>query len=100
VINVPMRAYRIKEMSLSSTFDLIADSPFWSILKQAGSLKDIGESGGIISFDEDDLQQIEKLLKESSNEIPEEEMAEIEQTIDEIRNELDPTWNYVFYHCY
>jgi len=100
VINVPMRAYKIEHISLSCTFELIADSPFWSILSQAGLLKDLGEAGGLISFDEDDLQQVEKLLNESSNEIPEEDVVEIEQILDEIRDEVDPTWAYVFYHCY
>jgi len=95
-----MRAYKIKEISLKSTFELVCDSPFWSILSQAGLLKDLGEAGGLISFDEDDLKEVENLLKESSGEIPEEEVVEIKQIIDEIRDELDPTWNYVFYHCY
>jgi hypothetical protein len=97
---MPMRAYKIKEISLKSTFDLIADSPLWSILSQAGLLKDLGEAGGLVSFDEDDLQEVEKLLAESSGEIPEEEVSEIKQIIDEIRDELDPTWAYVFYHCF
>jgi len=95
-----MRAYKIKEISLKSTFELVCDSPFWSILSQANLLKDLGEAGGLISFDEDDLQEVERILNESSNEIPEEEVVEIEHILDEIRDELDPTWAYVFYHCY
>jgi hypothetical protein len=97
---MPLRAYKIEHISLKSTFDLTCEGPFWSILSQVGLLKDLGENGGLISFDEDDLLEVEKLLKESSNEIPEEEVIEIRQTIEEIRQELDPKWQYVFYHCY
>ena len=97
---MPMRAYKIEHISLKSTFELVCEGTLWTILEQAKLVKDIGESGGIISFDEDDLKEIERILSESSNEIPAEEVAEIAQILDEIRQELDPKWQYVFYHCY
>lgn len=95
-----MRAYKIKEISMKSTFELTCEGPLWTILEQAQLVKDLGESGGILSFDEDDLHEIERILSELSSEIPEEEVKEIQQTIEEIRDELDPKWMYVFYYCY
>ena len=49
---MPLKAYKIKEISSESTFELSFDSPLWSILGQMGVLKDLGEAGGIIGLDD------------------------------------------------
>lgn len=91
-----LRAYKIKEISATSTFDLTFDGPFWSILDQIGVLKDIGEGGGIISLDREDLKEMVKLL----DDYDEAEVESARQIISEIKKELDPKWGYVIYYCH
>ena len=100
MIETPVRAYRIKELSQASTFELGFDNPLSAILDDLGKFNGFSESGGIIELTEDDLNEMEETLKGRTGNYDEEGVKSVEQTIARIRQELDPKYRYVIYYCY
>ena len=97
---MPVRAYRIKELSSTSTFELGFDNPLSAILDDLGKFASFSEKGGIIELTEDDLNEMEEMLEERAENYDEAEVKSTEQSIARIRSELDPEWKYVIYYCY
>jgi len=99
-MKMPVRAYRIKELSSTSTFELGFDNPLSAILDDLGKFDSFSEKGGIIELTEDDLNEMEEMLEERTENYDEAEVKSTAQSIARIKAELDPKWRYVIYYCY
>lgn len=92
---MPIRAYRIVEISNSCTFELVYDGLLFDILDELDKLSEMGEGHGTIVITKEDLPRMKKLLSEAARDYSAEEVVATEQAMRRIRSDLDPKWGYV-----
>lgn len=97
---MPIKAYRIVEISNLCTFELVYDSLLFDVLEELDKLSEMNEGHGTIVITEDDIPRMDRLLSEAAKDYSEEEVVAAEQAMRKIKSDLDPKWGYVIYRCY
>ncbi len=92
-----IRAYRIKEISTESTFEL--SNLLMDILDDMRKLDELNECHGTITINRDDLKKMKRTMKRFAKDHSRGEVKEIQQIMARVRQELGPE-GYVIYYCY
>lgn len=96
---MPIRAYRIVEVSTTCTFELSFDSLLFDVLEHLKMFDELNEGHGTMVITTEDIAKIEGLMKEAAKDYSEEEVLSARRAISRIKAELNP-WGYVIYRCY
>jgi len=96
---MPIRAYKIREISAECSFELTFDGFLFDILEELDLLDELNEGHGTMVITAENVAEMEKLLKEAKS-YSEEEVRSVDRTIARIKGELDPKWGYAIYRCH